>query len=177
MHKLIITIITLALTAQYLWAQPQTSKSSSTMPPDPLDKISTKTSTAMPIDPLGKKGAKAIRTKLTSLGFTVVSMKKVASNRWQVTTSRWNKSRATQTNRGMISILQRSARSGRCQLADPIDPNKRNWDPTDKVKNLGEGTIMIEVDEDGFITLRQTNLKTMGLQANPHKMQGKFSVK
>lgn len=176
MYKFIITLITLVLTAQYVWAQPKTSKSSSAMPPDPLEKSSPKVSTAMPIDPLGKKGAKAIRTKLTSLGFTVVSMKKVGSNRWQVTTSKWNKSRATQNNRGMISILQRSARSGRCQL-DPIDPGKQNWDPTDKVKNLGEGTIMIEVDEDGFITLRQTNLKTMGLQAHPNKMQGKFIVK
>ena len=177
MHKFMIIKIILIFTAQYLCAQPQTSKSLSTMPPDPLDKSATKASTAMPIDPLGKKGAKAIRTKLTSLGFTVVSMKKTAPNRWQVTTSKWNKSHAAQANRGMVSILQRTSNVGRCGLADPFDPTKRKWDPTDKVKNVGQGTIMVEVAQNGMITLQQSSLKTMGLQAHPHKMKGKFIVK
>ena len=77
----------------------------------------------------------------------------------------------------MISFYKGHTSTARCQLADPLPKKPTSWDPTDKSRKIGHGMMMIEVDEDGFITFSQKSLNAMGLHANPQKMQGKFGIK
>jgi hypothetical protein len=171
----------LAFGTQYIWAE-QYNKPMQT--PQISAKQVTISSKTMPPDPLGKKRMTYIRSKLTALGFKVGTIKKVGAKQWRASVAGWDKKRTTQSHKGIINFNESSQPSGghKCQLDSPVGPGKKSqgsksWDPTDKSLKRGHGMMLIEVDEDGFITFSQRNLKRMGLHANPQKMQGKFGIK
>lgn len=173
-------IVILAFGTQYIWAA---------QPSNPLQPYQTSVkpvataSKSMPPDPLEKKKMVDIRSQLISLGFNVGTVKKIKANQWRVTVAGWNSKKTTQSTKGIINFNEAAAPGGvKCQLDSPCGSGKKpqgskNWDPTDKSRKVGHGTMMIEVDEDGLITFSQRSLNMMGLRADRHKMQGKFGIK
>lgn len=90
----------------------------------------------------------SIRSKLSAMGFKIGPMNRTGGNSWSVQVQGWNSTKASASLKGAIS-----------------------WDPTDRKNRTGAGTLMIEVDEDGFMTISRKSLSSMGLKANTAKLK------
>lgn len=90
----------------------------------------------------------SIRSKLGAMGFKIGSVNRTGGNSWSVQVKGWDSTKASASLKGAIS-----------------------WDPTDRKNRTGAGTLTIEVDEDGFMTISRKSLSSMGLKANTAKLK------